>query len=60
MTRLTDAEYFAERAVAERKLSDAASDPAVALIHTNLAERYAALAADPRPVRQQLRIVTGG
>ena len=38
-----DTEYFRRRAVAERTLAVTATDPAVAAIHNQLAERYEAL-----------------
>jgi hypothetical protein len=43
-----DAEYFRKRAVAERTLAVTASDPVVAAIHTQLAERYEALVGDAK------------
>jgi hypothetical protein len=44
-----DIEYFRTRAVAERTLAGTASDPAVAAIHNELAERYEELIRIQRP-----------
>ena len=44
MSKPTNAEYFAGRAVIERARSEAATDPRAAAIHAELAERYEALA----------------
>ena len=41
-----DTEYFRKRAAAERTLAVAASDPAAAAVHTQLAERYEALVSE--------------
>lgn len=41
-----NAEYFASRAVAERALSEAATDPRAAAIHAELADRYEELALE--------------
>lgn len=38
-----DADYFRDRAAAERALAVAANDPVVAAVHGELAERYDAL-----------------
>jgi hypothetical protein len=43
-----DTEYFRKRAVAERTLAVTASDPAVAAIHIQLAERYEALVSETK------------
>lgn len=40
-------EYFAIRAIAERRRAEAAADPRAAAIHADLAARYEALASDP-------------
>jgi hypothetical protein len=44
MSEQTDLEYFAARAATERQLSDTASEPSIALIHAQLADRYELLA----------------
>jgi hypothetical protein len=56
MMTWNDREYFRERATVERALMSAASDPRVADIHHELAERYEALLRDGD--RPTLRIVT--
>ena len=40
-------EYFAIRALAERRLAEEAGDPRAVAIHDELAARYEALASDP-------------
>jgi hypothetical protein len=45
MTEQSDLEYYTVRAAVERGLSDSATDPGIALIHTQLADRYEQLAA---------------
>ena len=40
-------EYFAERAIAEHRLVEAATDPRAAAAHGELAARYEALASNP-------------
>lgn len=40
-------EYFAIRALAERRLAQDAKDPRAMAIHEELAARYEALASDP-------------
>jgi hypothetical protein len=52
-----DTEYFRQRASVERALSITSSDPAVAAVHTELAERYEALVSDAN--RPPLRLVVG-
>ena len=39
--------YYAARAIAERRQSQAATDPRAAAAHAELSARYEALAADP-------------
>jgi hypothetical protein len=39
--------YYAARAIAERRLSQAAADPRSAAAHAELSARYEALASDP-------------
>ena len=43
-----DTEYFRKRAVTERTLAVTVSDPAVAAIHNQLAERYEALVGEAK------------
>jgi len=45
MNEQSDVEYYATRAALERALSDTATDPGIAIIHTQLADRYERLAA---------------
>ena len=59
MTEQSDQDYYTARAAVERALSDTATDPAIAIIHTQLADRYEALAAGPDSVPQPLRVVGG-
>ena len=47
MSELPTSEYYAGRAMAERRLSRAATDPRAGAAHGELAARYEALAADP-------------
>ena len=47
MSKQDHSEYFAARAIAERRLSQAATDPRTAAVHAELAARYEALSADP-------------
>ena len=44
MTEESHAEYFAERELIERAKGSAATDPRVAAAHTEMADRYEALA----------------
>lgn len=39
--------YYAARAIAERRQSQAATDPRAAAVHAEMSARYAALASDP-------------
>lgn len=43
-----DREYFRKRAAIERALAQSASDPRIADIHHELAERYEALVGDSK------------
>ena len=52
-----DTEYFAARAKVERGMSDTASEPIVALIHSQLADRYERLSHGLTPSFPTLRIV---
>ena len=54
-----DIEYFAARAMAERRMSEAAADPRAAAVHDELAARYEALAADPSFELPSIRSATG-
>jgi len=48
---MTDIEYYTERARAERELSERATDPLIAAIHAELANRYEKMARAPkRPI----------
>lgn len=58
--RQTDQQYYADRAMVERHMSNTASDPNIALIHKQLADRYEALAADVSQPRRKLTIAVGG
>ena len=51
-----DTKYFHRRALAERTLAVTASDPAVAAIHNQLAERYEALVSETK--RPTLHLTT--
>ena len=54
--RINDSEYYRRRSASERAMAQAASDPRVAAIHHQLADRYEALVrAGKRPT---LRVVT--
>jgi len=52
-------EYFAARAIAERRMSEAATDPRAAAVHDELAARYEALAAEPSLELPSIRSATG-
>ena len=39
--------YYAARAIAERRQSQAATDPRTAAVHAEMSARYEALASDP-------------
>ena len=66
MAGLNDLDYYARRQDEERVLAARSADPAVAAVHRDMADRYAALVAPaPRAVMRQaprplLRIVTSG
>jgi hypothetical protein len=47
MSKQTDQPYFAARALEERRMSEAATDPRAATIHAEMEARYEALASDP-------------
>jgi hypothetical protein len=47
MSEFPTSEYYADRARAERRASEAASDPRAAAAHAELAARYEALSSDP-------------
>ena len=55
---MSDEEYFAQRARAERELSKTATDPRAAAIHAKLAARYEEV-ANPKPRRPTLCIHSG-
>ena len=46
MSEIPTSQYYAERAVAERRRSQAAIDPRAGAAHAELAARYEALASD--------------
>jgi hypothetical protein len=54
-----DSDYFERRAVVERELAHASSDPRVIAAHRELAERYEALTAAGAPFRIHLARYTG-
>jgi hypothetical protein len=60
MSEQNDLEYFANRAAVERALSDTASEPGIALIHSQLADRYELLASGFNQPRPALRVVSNG
>lgn len=47
MSELPTSEYYADRAQAERRRAEGATDPRAAAIHSELAARYEALSSDP-------------
>jgi len=51
-----DVDYFRARAQEERALSEMTADPAIALIHSNLAQRYQRLVASETAGRPTLHI----
>ena len=51
-----DVDYFRARAQEERELSETIADPAIALIHLNLARRYRRLVASETAGRPILHI----
>jgi hypothetical protein len=56
MSKQTDLPYFAARALEERRISEAATDPRAAAIHAEMEARYEALASDPTfelPMRRE-------
>lgn len=54
-----DNEYFAARAISERRMSEAAADPRAAAVHDELAARYEALASEPSLELPSIRSATG-
>jgi hypothetical protein len=60
MTEQSDQEYYAVRAAVERALSDTATDPGIAIIHTQLADRYELLAAGLDSPPRLLRVAASG
>ena len=57
MTELNDPSYYTARAAKARESAASAIDPEVAVIHTSMAERYAALAELPTDEQTRLRMV---
>jgi len=57
MNEQSDQDYYAARAAVERALSDTATDPGIAIIHTQMADRYDALAAGLGSMPPLLRVV---
>jgi len=51
-----DVDYFRARAQEERTLSETTADPAISLIHSNLAQRYQHLVASETAGRPILHI----
>ncbi len=51
-----DVDYFRARAQEERALSETTADPAISLIHSNLAQRYQLLLASGTAGRPTLHI----
>jgi hypothetical protein len=47
MTHHPTSEYYADRALAERRMVEAATDPRAAAVHAELEARYEALASYP-------------
>lgn len=45
--------YYRNRALNARKMADAARDPAIKDIHTQMADRYVVLAEGPSPSRRR-------
>jgi len=56
MTSRNDLEYFGARAIAERALSEAATNPVVASIHAQLAQCYEKRAGDVPAAPSVLRL----
>lgn len=53
-------DYYAKREQQERELAASATDPSIAAIHLDMAERYAKLVhADSNPKRKELGITNG-
>jgi hypothetical protein len=47
MSKQSDQPYFAARALEERRISEAATDPRAVAIHAEMEARYEALASEP-------------
>jgi hypothetical protein len=47
MSKKTDQPYFAARALEERRMGEAATDPRAVAVHAEMEARYEALASDP-------------
>ncbi len=56
MINSNDVDYFRARAEEERELSETTADPAIALIHSKLAQRYRRLVASESAGRPTLSI----
>ena len=59
MSEFPTSEYYADRARAERRASEAAADPRAAAAHAELAARYEALSSDPSLELPVQRAATG-
>ncbi|MEO5866682.1 MAG: hypothetical protein ABIS14_07660 [Sphingomonas sp.] len=61
MSNSNDREYYEARAEAARALSSNATDPGIAKIHGEMADRYELLAeaATPAAMRPKLHVSTG-
>jgi len=59
MTHHPTSDYYADRALAERRMMEAATDPRAAAIHAELVARYEALASYPSLDLPSLRSATG-
>ena len=59
MSDQTNADYFAARAIAERRYSEVATDSRKAEAHADLAEQYEKLAREFAGERGRLHIVIG-
>ena len=55
MIEIEDGEFLAHREATQRRLAAQAVDPAIAAIHTQMAEEYAARI--PRDQRPSLRLI---
>ena len=59
MSHHPHSEYYADRALAERRMMEAATDPRAAAIHSELVARYEALASYPSLDLPTLRSASG-